>query len=295
MDCINAIKTVFNMLLSKFFLVTMLCLVSQTAAAINTVGFYFADNKNATKMFDYAKHLYANELELVEYSAEMSETLPVIIHGYSSSIEFAKSGKDNPVIVIGVSSFQAKKLLKAKDCHTWLILMDDASPQRIKTLLNVLPKNNSVAPFSYSEHIQNWQATLDKTYWMPAKPEEKTFNLIKRAAKESDTFILVPNAMKISPSLANMLFHYLYKKEVLTIGYSKWSFEAGAMIVSYADYTQSLLAARHYLISKSEWPSKAYVCLQNFQVNEHLIKKIAPSITNESLNSMAYSLNVDCY
>ena len=97
--------------------------------------------------------------------------------------------------------------------------MSDASPQRVKTLLSLLPRDNSVIPYNSVSDIQIWKKTLTQSYWLKGKAEEKNFPLIKRAAKESNTLVLVPDAMAITPSELNVVFHYLYKKKVVSIGY----------------------------------------------------------------------------
>ncbi|MCU4677124.1 hypothetical protein N7931_15930 [Catenovulum sp. 2E275] len=266
------------------------------------IALYFPAYQFSKSMFEFTEIMLQPEYPLITLTPETADNVIVIVVGFDRAYQFVAEKHINPAIIIGVSSQEQSRLdemrcAQFKNCTKWLYLNSHASPSRILALKNTFFKNKKFSSAAINWPLVSvWQNIMPDMYWQISNKDVKAFKVVEKAVNKADVFVLPADENLVNNTSIRTILQYLYRKRIPAIGYSNATHVAGSVVSSFANYTQALLSARHFLsMPLQDWPRSDYVCYQSYHYNQRLARSIGIHIEQAKLDLLAESLNNQCY
>lgn len=276
-----------------------------------TVGFYFPPYQFSKAQFQYTQTLLAPEIELVPFYTVPNEQSSVLVAGYDNAYHLAthvENANQLYAVVLGVSEQEGEKLEQLrcqakKQCLGWIYINENASYERLRHLtLKLFSGHNLVSVSKDTALINQLAKQWPELHVLNSSQKlEKEFELIKKASVLGDVFIFLPDDELFDDATGRTVLQYLFQQKVISVGFSSGSYNAGAMLASYADYPNMLLTAKLKLLNYQRPEHTLFInaCYQDFYVNEPLLGRIfgdelANVIDVDSLYLLADQLNFKC-
>ncbi|WP_157447227.1 hypothetical protein [Catenovulum agarivorans] len=276
-----------------------------------TAGFYFPPYQFSKAQFQYTQTLLAPEIELVPFYAAPSEQDSVLVAGYDNAYHLAthvKNAHELFAVVLGVNEQEGKKLEQLrcqaqKHCSSWVYINENASVERLRYLTDKIFADHNLVSVSknlglISRLSKEWP---ELQILSTNQAVEKEFELIKKASILGDVFVLLPDDELYDDATGRTVLQYLFQQKVISIGFSSGSYNAGAMLASYADYPNMLLTAKLKLLNHPAPEQTLFLnaCYQDYYINEPLLSRIfgeqlANVVDFDSLYILADELNFNC-
>ena len=277
-----------------------------------TVGFYFPPYQFSKAQFQYTQTLLAPEIELVPFYASPSSQQSVLVTGYDNTyhlVTHVENAHLLQAVVLGVNQKQGEKLellrcQHKQSCQSWVYINENSSYQRLRLLAkNAFADYKLVTATKNKKFIKQLELEWPELHIVTTEDSNiKTFELVKKASVLGDIFVLLPDDDLNDAATGRVTLQYLFQQKVITMGFSSGSYNAGAMIASYADYPNMLLTAKLKLLSPTTTEQTVFLsaCYQDYYMNEPLMSRIYGEQLNNVVNSdtlylLADELNYQCF
>ncbi|WP_440905467.1 hypothetical protein ACMZOO_03825 [Catenovulum sp. SX2] len=277
-----------------------------------TVGFYFPPYQFSKAQFQYTQTLLAPEIELVPFYASPDSQHSMLVTGYDNAyhlVTHVENAHLLQAVVLGVNQKQGEKLellrcQTKQSCQAWVYINETASYQRLRLLAQTAFADYKLVTATNNKKLISHLAHEWPELHVVSNEGKntKTFELVKKASVLGDVYVLLPDDELDDAATGRVTLQYLFQQKVITMGFSSGSYNAGAMIASYADYPNMLLTAKLKLLSPTTTEQTVFLsaCYQDYYMNEPLMSRIYGEQLNNVVNSdtlylLADELNYQCF
>ncbi|EWH10426.1 hypothetical protein DS2_08143 [Catenovulum agarivorans DS-2] len=302
--------------LTKYWFILVLCWIGMLPASVLaennlfSVGFYFPPNQFSKAQFQYTQTLLAPEIEIVPFYANRSEQKDVLVSGYDNTyhlVAHVENAHSFFAVVLGVNQVEGAKLEQLRchgkpSCTPWIYINENASYQRLKHLASALNGEHQLVTVTKDKAAaQQLTNQWPELKIIQHNDSIKEFELIKQASRQGDVYVMLPDDAFYNDATGRVVLQFLFQQRLISVGFSSGSFKAGAMVASYADYSNMLLTAKLKFLNYRIPEQSMYLnaCYQDYYINEALLARVYGEaythiVDSDSLYQLAKQLNDDC-